>query len=505
MAKRCFMIPKQKNKCLNLIVWCIVAYIGIAYTFMGFYMPLLGDDLGFYHSFASQNDCWYAYPRSMYRQWIWNNARMADMLIPLGLYVMPQWLCAVTYGIMTVLLYYVIIRLCGKVKNSGYLRNILIISLISFTFRWDALWMECCTTYNYVWGAVFSLAALGLILKHKARPNAWYWWISVPFCFIASAMHEASGLPLAIGLMLYFIVTGAFKRFSTAEKVMSLFFIAGGIFTMTSPAAYSRVGNMLQPESPIDMLLFSAGYVILMVFFICWIAYKNRPLFYEMIRSPWIIFVSGALISTAFMLLSQYGGRTGWYAQIFALIAIFQILNRLNICAPSKIAIPVTVLLGAAIIFHYSELMIWQKRLGTEARIAISLYRQSPDGIIYMDYTNEPELPWYLLRKTHGVPDEDDTYYRYRMSKHYGHNKPLVILPENCRNVDWQKYTGIMKFGERFISDKPLEPSYTDQIVDIFPRIMTRINGQEYIETVFKIHNNKLYLYSPVDRDPGEK
>lgn len=483
----------------------MILFIGIAYAFMGFYMPPLGDDLGFYHSFDSQNDCWYAYPRYMYRHWIWSNARMADMLTPIGLYFMPQWLRAITYGIVTALLYYVIIRLCGKTKVPCYLRNILIIALISFTFRWDAIWMEFCATYNYVWGAVFALTAIGLILKHKTCPNAWYWWISALFCFIASAMHEASGLPLAIGLMLYFIVTGAFKRFSTAEKVMSLFFIAGGIFTMTSPASYSRVGYMLQPESSIDMLLFSAGYVIIMVLLSCWMAYKDKSLFYGRIRSPWIIFASGALISTGFMLLSQYGGRTGWFAQIFALIAIFQILNRLSISIPSKISIPVSIILSLSIIFHYSELMIWQKRLGTEARQAIALYEKSKDGIIYMDYTNEPELPWYLLRKTHGVPDEDDTYYRYRMSKHYGHGKPLVILPTECKNLDWHKIKGRLLFGDRLIQFEPMGNTYDDRIVDIFPRKMCIIFGKEYIENQYQINNHFFYLYSIVDRDPGEK
>ena len=496
------------NRHKNIIVLqfsTLILFIGIAYAFMGFYMPPLGDDLGFYHSFDSQNDCWYAYPRYMYRHWIWSNARMADMLTPIGLYIMPQWLRAITYGIVTALLYFVIIQLCGKSKNHSYLRNILIIALISFTFRWDAIWMEFCATYNYVWGAVFALTALGLILKHKTRPNAWYWWISVPFCFIASAMHEASGFPLAIGLVLYLAVTGSFKRFSTAERSMSLFFLAGGIFTMTSPASYSRVGYMLQPESPIHMLLFSAGYVIIMVLLSCWMAYKGKSLFYGLIHSPWIIFASGALISTAFMLLSQYGGRTGWFAQIFALIAIFQILNRLRISIPSKISIPVSIILSLSIIFHYSELMIWQKRLGTEARQAIALYEKSKDGIIYMDYTNEPELPWYLLRKTHGVPDEDDTYYRYRMSKHYGHGKPLVILPSECKNFDWHNITGRQQFGNRFISPTPLTPSHIDKIVDVYPRTMIIINGKEYIETIHKINHKSYYMYSPVDRDRGEK
>jgi len=495
----------QKIKYLNRLIWVIIAYIGVVYTVMGFYMPPLGDDLGFYHSFASQNDCWYAYPRYMYRHWIWNNARMADMLTPIGLYIMPQWLRAITYGIVTALLYYVIIRLCGKTKTPSYLRNILIIALISFTFRWDAIWMEFCATYNYVWGAVFALTALGLILKHKTCPNAWYWWLSVPFCFVATAMHEASGVPLALGLIPFTILTGFYKRQSHAGRFMILALIAGGVFTLTSPAAYSRVGSMLQPEPPLEMLITSAGYVLILVGFIVYLFLRNRTLLKKLIRSPWIIFSVSALISTGFMLLSQYGGRTGWYVQIYALIAIFKILSELKISVSKKITVPLSVILSITIIFHYSMLAIWQKELGTEAREAIDLYKKSPDGIIYMDYTNEPELPWYLLRKTHGVPDDDDTYYRYRMSKHYGHGKPLVILPSECRDIDWQNLTGRMQFGDRFIQSQPVDNSYKDRIVEIFPRTMVRQSGKEYIENLFSINNRNFYLYSPVDRDRGEK
>lgn len=485
--------------------WLIIAFIGVAYTFMGFYMPPLGDDLGFFYNFAEQNDCWYALPRSMYRHWIWNNARMADMLNPICFNFMPQWLCALCNGTITSAMFYIAIKLCGKPLKPPYFSEILIIALIAYTFRWDAIWMEYCTAYNYVWGAAFALLALTLVLKKPEKSNAWYWWLSLPFCFVATAMHEASGVPLTLSLILFTILTGFYKRQSHAGRFMILALIAGGVFTLTSPAAYSRVGSMLQPEPPLEMLITSAGYVLILVGFIVYLFLRNRTLLKKLIRSPWIIFSVSALISTGFMLLSQYGGRTGWYVQIYALIAIFKILSELKISVSQKITVPLSVILSITIIFHYSMLAIWQKELGTEAREAIDLYKKSPDGIIYMDYTNEPELPWYLLRKTHGVPDDDDTYYRYRMTKHYGHGKPLVILPIKAKNIDWQNMAGRLQIGNQFITSQPIPGSHVDRIVDIFPRIMIHIGDMEYIETPFQIHNNSFYLYSPVDRDKGEK
>lgn len=486
----------------------LIIFIGIAYVIMGFHNPFLGDDLGFYYSFAAQDDCWYALPRSMYRHWIWNNARMADMLTPIGVYVMSVGLRAISNGIIISLLFYLISKLSlGKLSKNPMLA-IIIIALSAFTFRWDAIWMEFCATYNYAWGAAFALLALFLILKKSGKPGKWYWWLCIPFCFIAGAMHEAEGFPLAVGMILYCCLNKpAFTSQDLCGKLLILAFILGGFFTLSSPASYSRVGSMLQPESPISMLLSSAFFVLILTGCILYMIFANRILLKKLCKSPWILFASAAYISTAFMLLSQYGGRTGWYAQIFALIALSQFLLQLNpgIHLSNTLQNLIIIFLSIIIIFHYSTLVYWQCRLGDEAKEAINLYKKAPDGIVYMDYTNEPDLPWFLLRKTHGVPDEDDTYYRYRISKHYGHGYPFTILPSAARNLEWNNLNAPCKIGNRIISPSPIGNAHIDKIVDIFPRRMIYLDNTEYIETQFYINDNLYYLYSPVDRDPGEK
>lgn len=492
------------NKFISLSPYILIVFIGTAYFIMGFHMPALGDDLGFYYSFESQNDCWYALPRSMYRHWIWNNARMADMITPIGLYIMPLWLRALTYGTLTSAFFYIIKKFSIK-DTQNYFYSIIIIALIAFTFRWDAIWMEYCATYNYIGSSVFILFALMLILKHNPESDSCYWWLSIPFCFIATAMHEAAGLPMAVGMIVWLCISGFFNKQKVVGKLMILAFICGGIFTITAPASYSRVGSMLQPEPVIDMLLFSAGYVVLLIIAIAALFIWNRPLLKSLAQSEWLIFVIAAICSTCFMLLSQYGGRTGWFAQVFALIALFQIISRLDLAISPKFKLYAGFILNICIIFHYSALVSWQIKVGTEAERAIELYKNSSDGIIFMDYINEPQLPWYLLNKTHGVPDDDDTYYRYRISKHYGNGKKLIILPSTTERIDWENFSGLHYFGDKIISDEPLPGHYMDKIVDIFPRIMTKISNKEYIEQGFNIYDRNLYLYSPVDRDRGEK
>lgn len=496
----------SKNGACKYLYWTIVGIIILTYIFTYLYIPPTGDDLGFISSFNEQNDTWLAFPRFMYRHWIWGNARMADMLNPIAFYFLPLWASAILNGIVTGSMFVLTCRIAVLINKSDirYFLYIIVSALILFTFRWDALWMEWCTSFNYVWASSFALGALIIILSKRTDSGAWHWWISIPFCFVAAAMHEASGLPLAIGLVIYSITSGFFRERNIVGRLNITAFVLGGIFTLTSPASYMRVGSMLQPESPVGMIIFSDFYTVILLIIALYLWVFNRHMLDRLFQSQWIIFFAAALVSTGFMLLSKYGGRTGWFAQLYAIIAIFQILSKIKINYNRIFRNTISIVLTVISVFHCVALMIWQKRLGTETQNVITKYIESPTGIVFCDYTTDTETPWYLLRKTHGVPDSDDTYYRYRMSRHYGSGKQIVILPEEIQSILANMPDTMVRVGNTLISTTPL-PTYEDKIVEIFPRRMAKIEGVEYVENRFERESKFLYFYSPVDRDRGEK
>ncbi len=86
-----------------------------------------------------------------------------------------------------------LMRQKGKGKRTGGINNHI---LIAFTFRWDALWMEYCTSYNYVWSTAFALSALLIIFNSSRIRIPVLKWAAIPFCFVAAAMHEACGFLL---------------------------------------------------------------------------------------------------------------------------------------------------------------------------------------------------------------------------------------------------------------------------------------------------------------------
>lgn len=509
----------------------LIIFIGAIYVWLSFNIVPVGDDLGFFWSYEEQRCGLLSLPRFIYRHWIWNNGRMADMLTPIGLNILPTWLNAICNGVITAGMFLMILRVSGLRHQLSFGMKILIIYLIAFTFRWDALWMEFITQYNYVYPVTLLLLCLYILLSRKPFPvisdNSLniIRWISIPLCLIAAAMHEAAGFPVAAGLFCYILQKRHWPLLSLSQKAMSAALILGGIFPLTSPAAYGRLGHMLQPESPFMMLMSSGFYVLILaiaIIFCILLNKKSRAILSYSFSSPWIIFVIAAFVSIAFMFASQYGGRTGWFAQIYALIALVLLLKGYNMDFSHRASIALASVLPILFIAHYISVGIWQQRLANETLDVIALYQASEDEVIFFDYHNEPQVSIRpaSFPKTHGVPDDDDTYYRYRMQRHYGNGRPLTILPTAAKQkLDTAVFTDSTQLGfmspfvpsrsssdpQFIIRTTPLIGEKGDTIVEMFPRRIVKINGKEYIRNDFTYRSRPLILYSLMDRDRGEK
>lgn len=487
----------------------LIVFIGVVYFLLSFDIVFLGDDLGFYHSFEAQNDCWYALPRSMYRHWQWNNGRMADMLTPVGLNLLPMWANGLLNGLMTAGMFFFTVRLASGRRGLSAPWKVGLIFVMVFTLRWDALWMEFITQYNYVFSTAIALAMLAALLGGNRDEGGAWRVLSIPVCFVAGAMHEALGFPIAVGLLVYYFLCGGRRvNWSKARLAMGAAMVAGGIFPLTSPPAWGRIGSMLQPEPWWEMMVFSAGWLCVLVLAVAFRFIFSPGEMRRKLRSPWVIFASASLVSCAFMLTSQYGGRTGWFCQIFALIALWQLLGARPDTRRSN-SVWTAIFSWTAAVFvvaHLTAVVIWQHRLAKETRSVIALYEKSPDQPVFFDYTPDEDIPFYVMRKTHGVPDDDDSYYRYRVALHHGDGRDLVILPEAARALLADSLTDSVRVDDRFVvSPYSLRPAYGDTIFSIFPRTMTRIGGKEYIEKPFVYGSRRLFLYAPVDRDRGEK
>ncbi len=519
---------------LPLIPLVTAAFIGVMYVMLSAQIVPLGDDINFTMSWLQQNDVWYAWPRYAYRLFSWNNGRLADMLTPVWLAVLPEWLRALTNGIMTAL-FFVMVPVCGGIFKRRYsFGTMIVMALIAFTLRWDSLWMEFCATYNYVWSSAFALMAIWMIFKHPLKSYGPWCLLLIPFCGAAGAMHEACGFALSAACGVWWLVNRKKYRFADlGRRLMFWAFIAGGVFTLCSPGAYGRVGMNLAPESTWSIISSSAFYVVIMLIIGVIALLRSsskgngiRTAISEGLESQTFIWFIAALLSSVFMLMSGYGGRPGWFAQVFALVACIRMIRYLfrtgptghNSIPPAKMAlgelgaIVIAVLIG----IHYVALFKAQRELSAETREVIRLFQHSKDGVVFFDPTPDHGVSKWLLGKTHGVPDADDSYYLDRFSVYYGEGpyalegpkRLLLILPTVWKDVDLTTFTGELNYidpnGDRHILSTTPFATRSYPLVEQFPRRVADIDGQVLIERRLP-GERPLYYYTTLHEDRGEK
>jgi len=139
-----------------------------------------------------------------------------------------------------------------------------------------------------------------------------------------------------------------------------------------------------------------------------------------------------------FSAVSGIIGRSGWFAQVFALIAIVKWANDHNFRINRILGGILSTTLIAAIVMHLVEVTRWQVKVGKEVETVTEMYKKSSRGQVFFDATWDNQLPWWNLNKNRGVPDADDLYLLATFSDYYGKSgNPLVVLPSEVSNIDF--------------------------------------------------------------------
>lgn len=485
----------------------VILYIGVCSYFIGRDIIYLGDDIGTYLRFVREGSTWKGLPIMFHRTWELYNGRMNDMLAPVVLNLCGPAGRGIANAIFTILFFATPLFLFRGGRDALF-RRMLFIALAAFTLPWDTLWMEFMCLLGYVWAPGFTLLMMVLILRGRASSQSAWRWLSLPFCLAAGWMHEALGFPLACGIAVYMCVTPFLKRAGMPRIFMAVAIALGGIFSLFSPSNFAKL-TIDASDGPVTsvarLLLLSDYWTLALLLFIAGAAILVPRTLMKLVRSSWIIWAVAAIVSSVFLLAAGYGGRPGWHAQLFALIAIFRMADELIPPLPKIASLSVSLLLAAMLLFQYTAMTIWQGRLEREIRSLISESRASKTGTIFREYTRDPDLPWYLQRKLHCFPDEDDNYYRYLMSEFYARGKKITILPEAARGIDFEHLAEPVRFGDDVISPAPLRVKESFYYKMDFPTRIVEFEGRRYAESQFRIEpgGKTYYYYTPEDADPG--
>lgn len=509
------------------IFWILIIFIGIAYLIYQCHFTLLGDDLTFTKGWndIQEERGWLAYPTFFYRHWLWSNARFADKINPLFFGILPKIIMQVANSIMIVSLFWITTKL-SRLKSKNLFGHLLMLALMVFTLPWwDSLMLNVCWL-NYVWSAVLGLSVILLFFKTEQKENLGFPIKLLLFLYVSFSlgMHEASGVPVFVGLASYALFVKRRQNISVCQKIILLAAFVGALYVVSSPASWSRVSTVTDISNErnwIEILLTSNFYLCLLLGLISVIFVRNRSrrVLRELIHSPWIIFVTASVVSSIFSVASGIIGRTGFFSQIYSLIAIFYMCAEFEIEIKRGLRNALSSVFLVGIIVHYVAVVYYQCRIGKELEDVIKQFISSPDGVVYYDYTRDYMLPKYVMNKVKGVPDSDDVWHLYTISLFYSDlEKKLVVLPEILKERDVKDINGIEKFGCDYVSSERLQTAELMTYEEIplqhfYATIVQTENGceityddegTEYIVTPFEKDDKELYLISERYVDWGD-
>lgn len=210
------------------------------------------------------------------------------------------------------------------------------------------------------------------------------------------------------------------------------------------------------------------------------------------------IFAVASLVSMAMSGVSGIVGRSGWFAEIYALIVI-------TYFAKEYLKIPkiVYTLPALTVLVHVSMVVYGQRSAGIEYAEFDRKYLNSKSGIVFIDYTRDDERSAFLLNKVRGVPDPDDTYLLKTYAEHYSETSPKpIVLP-----VDAKKYlqsglneTVVLKSGDILSTVCPKLSEIRDDGL-----MLCEKDGVQMVVQEFRYNGKQYYHISKRILDPGDR
>lgn len=295
--------------------------LAIGWSVWGLCMPRVGDDLIYTRRFY---DDFYT-PLRIYNfaNGIWHltNSRFADMLLGFWLGELSRPLLALCLGAGVVFAIWSILRIARISTSSPIVMGVISLLIFAILPWWNMDRFVC--HINYVFGIALCFPCLIEVLYGGLKNKKWKWL--APFVFIFTGFHEALGFPIGCGLFMYLIINKKTLKFDIIQKWWLVAMFLGALFCISSPACYERFASKSAGDGKSYDLIYIFAYIIPMVTVLLIrviVLLFRRNHFLKLIRTPWILFVTAAFCSSVFTIVGGVAGRGGWYAQVFAIVAI---------------------------------------------------------------------------------------------------------------------------------------------------------------------------------------
>lgn len=306
---------------LSNVIWIALLYsvllFAAAWCVWALCTPLLGDDLMAVYRMRDFGDSITGWLQYAWGVWNHTNARIGDMMVPLWLSILPRPLTALLLGVAVGGAIIGALRLADVRRSTPLSGAGALLLIYIFLPWWDMDFYVC--HFNYVWGMALVSPALLPLLNGKLTSRRWLWWL--PAVFIAVGTHEALAFPLGCGFVGFWLVNRKRLHLNKIEIIWLGAIFAAVIFSVSSRASYSRAGSAMTSDiNLLSFLLTTLPLVLVLIARTLWLAVRGG--LGELARTRWLIFAITSLVSAGFAILGHTEGRGGWYAQMFAIIAL---------------------------------------------------------------------------------------------------------------------------------------------------------------------------------------
>lgn len=476
-------------------VWCAIVIVALLSIVANFGVWPMCDDIDYgicYNNYYEGNPLYY--PRWIIRHWVFSNGRAANFFAPLWLYYLPFSCVRIVSALMIAAMLAMIVRMGCPDWRTKPLRAMTVLCVAAFGLTWWDGMMMFDFAFNYVWASALGLFSVWLIFKrYKNRAVI---WLGMTVALIGGMMHESMSAPLAAGLVVWGMLNGEWKNMPRANRAVLISFFAGAFVAFAAPGIWMRATKDFQPDDPVFWLLLKSDYIAIALAVALSVTAIIRPRSLKpLMQGQTCIWIVAAISAMAFSAVGGIVGRSGWFANVYAIIAFAQWVPKCK--RQPKL---IVALLGLLVVGEYAGIAYWQQKCGKELKDVIDLYQKSPDGTVFYDYTDDREIPWWTLRRTRGVPDSDDYYSLSSLTSAYGDSlRPLSILPTSVKALQpWEVKTTKSLPGNMTAT---LQCPKDARALGIW----YEPDGTEMVVVPYLKNDTVIYILQLRDHDPGDR
>lgn len=450
-----------------------LAAIALSFFFLALWTPLMQDDLVFMAQAADLSriddpsavpgfsvDAWLGHIKLMYLE---NNGRLANILAPVGAWLLPQWLRALLIGLCAAWIFYMVAAIAsdGRPRWRGVLA-LWALSLVAWPWRDRLMFWDY--ALNYLFASALLLPFLYLFCKKRLSDGL----VAVgALCgFFGAWIHDGSAVCMAA--VVFFLALMRRFRLSRGQWVMAVALLLGSVAVLASPGEWQRASGEVGSVSLRRNLLVSLRIeplVWLLFLLLGYLAVFRRDLLRKFLGDELLLGTAlMALFSFLMSVVLDPSGRYGWQAEVFVSAALLGLWNLagLRLSPALKTTLAAVSALFAGIVMVSA--VLFQHRLWVENGEILSEAEFSPTGTVFRDVLSIEDEPITALR----LPATGVWANSFQMAcanaLRSSRGRMVAVVPERFRDfsVDSLRMlegdTGVGVYGEYLVGTDTVAP-----------------------------------------------